>query len=105
MEARQKAKEMGMIPNCFVSDQIENETSNDQEWFFKPFESLETNVKEDEDIHEKELKESEELEEVIPESTVLLSLPYLRLLRQQLSLLRCQFQVMEFSTKLHWCAC
>ena len=36
VEARQKAKEMGMTPNCFVSDQIENETSNDQEWFLEP---------------------------------------------------------------------
>ena len=81
VEARQKAKEMGMTPNFFLSDQIENETSNDQEWFFKPFGCLETNAEEDmaldEDIHEKELEESEELEETIPESTVLQSLPYL----------------------------
>ena len=72
---------MGMTPNFFVSDQMENETSNDQEWFFKPFGSLETNVEEamalDEDIHEKELEESEELEEAIPESTVLQSSPCL----------------------------
>ena len=68
VEARQKEKEMGMTPNFFVSGQIENETSNDQKWFFKPFGSLETNVEDmalDEDIHEKELEESEELEEGI----------------------------------------
>ena len=34
MEARQKAKEMGMSPNFSVSYQIENKTYNDQEWFF-----------------------------------------------------------------------
>ena len=105
-----------MTPNFFVSDQIENETSNDQEWFFKPFGSFEMNVEEDmaldEDIHEKELKESEELEDAIPESTVLQSLPYLESDQNdaasqapQAAVISPKFHVMEFSTKLHRCAC
>ena len=60
------------------------------------------------------LEESEELEEAIPESTVLQSLPYLendqndaasQAPQASVTSSTLSFQVMEFSTKLHCRAC